>query len=67
MKNLSVQVDEEFFRQVKITATKKDMSLKDYIIGLIKKDLDEEQKESDTYKLAPRITLTLRQEELCRL
>ena len=39
IKNISFQIDDEFHKNIKIQATKEDLTIKDYIIELIKKDL----------------------------
>lgn len=48
MKNLAIIVDESLFRKIKIKIARADMTLKDYILGLIEEDFEKEQKESDT-------------------
>lgn len=40
-KGINFKVPEELWRDAKIEATKQNLSLKDYIIGLIQKDLKE--------------------------
>ena len=40
MKNISVKVDEEFHREVKIQAAKEGVTIQDYVIALITKDLE---------------------------
>jgi len=44
IKNVAFQIDDEFHIQIKIQATKEGKSIKDYIINLIKKDLDTKKK-----------------------
>lgn len=48
MKNLSVQIDEELFKAVKIKTATLDISLKEYIVNLIKADLKINNKKDDT-------------------
>lgn len=48
MKNLSVSIDEELFRKIKVKTATLGISLKEYILGLIEEDFEKEQKESDT-------------------
>ena len=48
MKSLAIQVSEELFRKIKIKIARNDMTLKDYILGLIEEDFEKEQKKSDT-------------------
>ena len=40
MKNIAFQVDDEFHTEVKIQAAKEGKTIKDYIIELIKEDLE---------------------------
>jgi hypothetical protein len=42
-RNIGIKVDEELYRQIKIKLAKEDKKLKDYILGLIKKDLEAEK------------------------
>lgn len=42
-KTLAFRIDEEFHRDLKIKLAKKGITLKDYVIGLIKSDLYEEK------------------------
>lgn len=39
-KNIAFQVDSEFHKEIKIQSTKDDKNIKEYIIDLIRKDLD---------------------------
>lgn len=36
---ISFKVDSQFYKQLKIKATNEEISIKDYLIGLIEKDL----------------------------
>ena len=40
-KNLAIRVDEELFKKVKIRLAENGMTLKDYIVSLIERDLQE--------------------------
>lgn len=40
-KAINFKVEEEFYREIKIKVAKEGITLKDYIINLIKKDLEE--------------------------
>lgn len=40
MKSVSIKVDEEFHRCMKLRATEKGKSIKEYVVGLIEKDLE---------------------------
>lgn len=40
-KNIGFKVDEKFYKEIKFRALELDMTMKDYIINLIKKDLAE--------------------------
>ena len=48
MKNLSVRVDEDTFRTIKIKAVKQDLSLREYVLRLIMADLEKDKEKSDT-------------------
>lgn len=39
-KGINIKVDEELYKEIKFRALELDKTLKDYIIGLIKKDLN---------------------------
>jgi len=39
-KNIAIRVDEELFKKVKVRLAEQGLTMKDYIINLIKKDLD---------------------------
>jgi len=39
-KNLTVNMEEELYKEVKLYCVKNDIKIKDYVIALIKKDLD---------------------------
>lgn len=39
-KNIAIRVDEELFKKVKVRLAEQDLTMKDYIINLIKNDLD---------------------------
>lgn len=39
-KNIGIKVDAELYKKIKIKLAKEDMTLKDYILGLILKDLE---------------------------
>lgn len=43
MKNIAFQIDDQFHKQFKIQATQEGKSIKDYIIELIKMDLELKQ------------------------
>jgi len=45
IKNISFQINDEFHIELKIQSTKEGKSIKDYIIELIKKDLENKKKE----------------------
>lgn len=45
-KNLAIRVDEELFKKVKIRLAEKGMTLKDYIVSLIERDLQENIKQN---------------------
>lgn len=47
IKNVSFQIDEEFHKQLKIQATKEGKGIKEYIIELVKKDLEEKKKQGN--------------------
>lgn len=47
MKNLSVQIEEEVFRLVKIKTARLGISLKDYVLKLIRDDLEKDKENSD--------------------
>ena len=40
IKNIAFQVDDELHKKIKIFATENNMTIKDYIIELIKRDLE---------------------------
>ena len=40
-RNIGIRVDEELYRQIKIRIAEEGLTLKDYILELIKKDLEE--------------------------
>ena len=42
MKNLIAEVEDDFHYQVKMVAMKRKMTIKEYIVGLIKNDLKKE-------------------------
>ena len=42
-KTINFKVDENLYKKVKIRVVEKNMTLKDYIISLIKKDLEEKE------------------------
>lgn len=44
IKNIAFQVDDKFHADIKIQATKEGKSIKDYIMGLIRNDLDKKKK-----------------------
>ena len=48
MKNLSVVVDDELFRKVKIKAAENDLTLREYVTALILADLEKDKEKSDT-------------------
>ncbi|WP_294065494.1 toxin-antitoxin system HicB family antitoxin [uncultured Fusobacterium sp.] len=43
MKNISFKVEDEFHKQLKIKATEEGKSIKEYVIELIKKDLEKSE------------------------
>jgi len=43
IKNIAFQIPDEFHIDIKVQATKEGKSIKDYIIELIKKDLDKKK------------------------
>ncbi len=45
-KNLAIRVDEELFKKVKIRLAENGMTLKDYIVSLIERDLQENIKQN---------------------
>lgn len=47
MKNLTIQVEEELFRKIKIKLARNGMTMRDYILGLIEEDFNKTQKEKD--------------------
>ncbi len=42
-KTINFKVDEELYKRIKIKVVEEDMTLKDYIIQLIKKDLEKKE------------------------
>ena len=48
MKSLTVQLDEDMFREVKIKTAKLGISLREYITQLILADLEQDKEKSDT-------------------
>lgn len=44
IKNIAFQIDDEFHKKIKIQATEEGKTIKDYIIELIKKDLEQKNK-----------------------
>lgn len=42
-KNIVLRVDRDFHQQVKLYVTMNNMTLQDYIVGLIKKDMEQNQ------------------------
>ena len=40
MKNIAFTVSDEFHKEIKLQSTKEDKKIKEYIIDLIKKDLE---------------------------
>lgn len=44
LKNVAFQIDDEFHMQLKLQATKEGKTIKEYIIEIIKKDLEEKAK-----------------------
>lgn len=47
MKFLAASVDDEFHQMVKIYVLKKHTNIKDYLINLVKKDMEENAKENE--------------------
>ena len=47
IKNIAFQIADDFHTDIKIQATKENKSIKDYIVELIKKDLEEKQKDNE--------------------
>lgn len=47
MKNLSVNIEDELHLKVKMKALVSGMSLKEYLLKIIEKDLKEERKQAD--------------------
>jgi predicted HicB family RNase H-like nuclease len=43
MKNIAFLIDEEFHKKIKLQSTKDNKSIKDYIIDLIKQDLEKKE------------------------
>lgn len=46
-KGINFLVDPELYKKIKLHIIEKDMTLKDYIIGLISKDLEKESENND--------------------
>ena len=46
MKSVSIKVDEEFHRCMKLRATEKGKSIKEYVVGLIEKDLETKKEQT---------------------
>lgn len=42
-KNLTIRVSEDLHKKIKMHAASKGMSIKDYLMGLAKKDMDNEK------------------------
>lgn len=45
-KNIVLRVDQQFHQQVKIHVTMNNTTLQDYIVGLIKKDMEQDQQDN---------------------
>ena len=43
-KAINLKVDEDFYKQIKVKIALEGITLKDYVIGLIKADLEKNQK-----------------------
>ena len=43
IKNIAFQIDDEFHLKIKLQATKEGKSIKDYIVELIQKDLEQKK------------------------
>lgn len=43
-KTINFKVDEEFYKEIKIKVAKEGITLKGYVIDLIKKDLEKDKK-----------------------
>lgn len=46
MKNLIAEVDDEFHFKVKMEAMRRKMTIKEYIVSLIKRDLEKEEQDA---------------------
>lgn len=46
MRNLSILIDEDLHKEVKITAASKGKTVKQYLINLIKKDLETKKEQT---------------------
>ncbi len=46
-KNIVLRVDPDFHQQVKLYVTMNNTTLQDYIVGLIKKDMEQNKKEQE--------------------
>lgn len=42
-KNIGIKVDAELYKKIKVKIAQEDISLKDYILALIQKDLDSDK------------------------
>jgi len=47
-KTLAFRIDEEFHRKIKIHLAKEGITLRDYVLGLIRDDLEKLEKEDST-------------------
>ncbi len=43
MKSIAIKVDDEFHKQMKVVATTKGKSIKEYVMELIEKDVEKEK------------------------
>ena len=44
VRNIVLRVDNDFHKKIKMYVTQEETTLQDYIVGLIKKDLDKKQR-----------------------
>lgn len=45
-KTMTIRLDEEFYKKIKLKALQENKTIKDYILNLVKQDLGEEEKKN---------------------
>lgn len=45
-KTMTIRLDEEFYKKIKLKALQENKTIKDYILNLVKQDLEKEEKKN---------------------